>query len=186
MANFESREKPIIEIFEATAEDAAGIIAVQKKTWLATYPNEEFGITEQDILSKDWDSPDRLARWQKTIAEEGDANRLWIAKEDEKIVGFCSAQRGDVQNRIGAIYILPEYQGQGVGKKLLEKAFNWLGDEKDATLEVAKYNTNAIEFYKKFGFEGESEIAPSPASQLPSGKLIPGIEMVKHRKEKSE
>jgi ribosomal protein S18 acetylase RimI-like enzyme len=186
MPSFEEREKPAIEIFEAAPEDVAGIVAVQKETWLATYPNEEYGITEEDILSKDWDSPDRIARWQKTIIEGSDANRLWIAKEREKVVGVCSVSKGDNQNQVRAIYVLPEYQGKGVGKKLLEKAFDWLGDEKNTVLGVVKYNTNAIEFYKKFGFEGEREVPSSPAGQLPSGKLLPEIEMIKPRKEKSE
>lgn len=156
------------------------LVLLQLKKDLAFHlSKEEYGITEQDILSKDWDSPDRIARWQKTITEGGDTNRLWIAKEGENIVGSCSASKGIDQNQIRAIYVLPDYQGKGIGKKLMERAVDWLGDEKDIMLEVAKYNTDAIDFYKRVGFEEGHEIIPSLAGQLPSGKLIPEIEMIK-------
>ena len=186
MSKFEQRERPIIEIFEATPEDAAGIIAVQKETWLDTYPNEEYGITKEDILSRDWDSPNRIVRWQKMIAEHGDMGRMWIAKEGERVIGFCSATKDNDQNRIRAIYVLPEYQKEGVGRKLIDKAFDWLGDNKDSFVAVAKYNANAIHFYKRMGFEGEAEVPPSPAGQLPTGKTIPEVEMIRPHKKSEE
>jgi len=185
MSDFEEREKLPIQIFNATLEDVADIIAVQKETWLSTYPNEEYGITTEDILSKDWDNPDRLARWQKTIVEGDGTSQIWVAKDGERVVGFCSAARegNRNRNRIRAIYVLPECQGRGIGKQLMQKAFSWLGDEKDTAVAVVKYNANAIDFYKKSGFQGEQEIPPSPAGQLPSGKLMPEIEMLKPRKD---
>lgn len=41
-----------IEIVDATAEDIVGIRAVQKETWLATYPNKDYGVTTEDINTR--------------------------------------------------------------------------------------------------------------------------------------
>lgn len=40
---------PAFTIHIATPKDAGAIVNVQTKTWLATYPNVELGITEADI-----------------------------------------------------------------------------------------------------------------------------------------
>ena len=44
------------------------IVFVLKTTWLATYPNKKYGITKEDILSKDFDSEKKISAWQDTIA----------------------------------------------------------------------------------------------------------------------
>lgn len=175
----EDQERNQIEISGALPSDAIGILEVQKKTWIATYPNEEYGITLEDIESKDWSAPGRVERWRKTIEEGGQEKRMWVAKAGEKVIGFCLATREQAQNRLAAIYVLPEYQKKGVGGNLVERAFGWLGGEKDIAVAVAKYNSGAIDFYKKVGFQGEREIPDSV--QLPSGKFIPEIELVKPR-----
>ena len=40
----------------------------------------------------------------------------------------------------------------------MEQALSYLGKDKDIVLDVASYNTNAIGFYEKYGFEIGSEI----------------------------
>ncbi len=39
-----------IKILEAVPEDAEGTVNVYYKTWLDTYPNEEFGVTREDDI----------------------------------------------------------------------------------------------------------------------------------------
>lgn len=53
------------------------------------------------------------------------------------------------------IDILPEGQGQGMGKKLMETFINKLIEMKVPALhlEVGKKNINAIKFYEKIGFQ---------------------------------
>lgn len=74
---------------------------------------------------------------------------------------------------------MPEYQGKGVGKELIQRAFDWLGDDKDVTVFVASYNIPSIEFYKKVGFKEDKTLRPEDESILPSGKIIPVIGMVR-------
>jgi ribosomal protein S18 acetylase RimI-like enzyme len=164
-----------VSIEEAFPEDALGIIAVQKVTWIDTYPNEQYGITIQDVLSKNFDDPKRAERWQRIIEENGN-EKVWVAKQGIKLIGFCSAMREQGHNHIRAIYVKPQFQNMGIGRVLMQKALSWLGREKDVFLGVATHNTTAIAFYEMLGFQKHGEIIPRI---LPSGKFIPEIEMKK-------
>jgi len=55
--------------------------------------------------------------------------------------------------------VLPEYQGKGIGRKMLKKGFEWLSDMKYIEIGVLEYNEIAIEWYKRLDFEftGEKE-----------------------------
>jgi ribosomal protein S18 acetylase RimI-like enzyme len=88
---------------------------------------------------------------------------------------MCSADRGE-QNKLGALYILPSYQQMGIGSKLIGKALGWLGEEKPVYLEVVEYNTGAIGFYRKSGFEVEGK---ADDYVFPTGKSMPLLRMVK-------
>ena len=56
------------------------------------------------------------------------------------------------QGHVGAIYVLPEVQGHGIGSRLLGCAFDWWGNQKPVHLCVASYNQRAIHFYEQHGF----------------------------------
>ena len=57
------------------------------------------------------------------------------------------------------ICVMPEYQGNGVGKKLMEMLFKLYKD--DIYLTVDKENTPAISLYEKYGFKRISESTTS-------------------------
>ena len=168
-----------MNIRDAKGYDYEGIKRVQKITWLATYPDKKHGITREEIEAR-FNQPPRRPIEESKKAIEGDKNsHYWVAEENDIVVGFCSALRKDGKDRIGAIYILPEYQGKGVGKKLIFEGIKWLGGKKDIFIGVASYNNDAIKFYKSSGFINTGEIGSSPASTLPFGSVIPEIEMIK-------
>ena len=76
--------------------------------------------------------------------------------------------------------MLPDFQGMGLGRELLQKALNWLGREKVIFVIVASYNTKAIKFYERFGFvKTGKDVHSEGVDPLPSGKIIPEIEMAK-------
>jgi len=167
-----------IKIEKAIPNDIWGIFAVQKISWLATYVNEEYGITREDIMSKDTSSPERYKRWRKTLLENKN-NNIWIIKENGEIIAFCTAEKKRKRNKIGAIYVLPDYQGQGFGTTLFLTALKWLGDKKEIFLDVVAYNTRAKLFYQKFNFQEIGETPSKELSKLPSGKTMPEIRMAK-------
>ena len=65
----------------------------------------------------------------------------------------------------------PAYQGQGIGKSLLEKVIAYAHENQHCavTLEVRKDNVNALKLYRKLGFAGIEEQAGDAAMLF--GKL---------------
>lgn len=173
------QEQPMmIEI--ARPEDAEAVVRIQKETWLATYPNEEHGITVEDILAKGLGSPERAERWRKTIAEQADQDHLWMAKQGGNVVGYCYAKKDAEEGKISALYVLPSAQGKGAGRKLMTEALTWLGTDKPISLGVVTFNAKAIAFYKSFGFHETTE-PPEEIPPLPSGKRMPQLKMKRDR-----
>ena len=91
---------------------------------------------------------------------------------------LCPARKQEGKGVIGAIYVLSEAQGKGVGRKLIDKAVEFLGRDRPITLEVASYNENAIAFYKHLGFEENGNLEPRDMFTFPSGAVVPEIEMM--------
>lgn len=140
--------------------------AIHKRVWLNTYDTPQYNLDQTDILSKDFDSPIKINKWKATL--ESDSYKIWVAKINQEIVGFCGGRKGDSENDFSIIYILPEYQHLGIGRSFAEKILAWLKD-KPITVEVAQKNSQAIKFYKKLGFQDFGFAEPTI---LKSGKRI--------------
>ena len=48
----------------------------------------------------------------------------WVAERAGKVVGFSMADRADAS--IFALFVLPGYEGRGLGSRLLDLAVDWL------------------------------------------------------------
>lgn len=169
-------------IKDAQPEDVEKIRAIARAAWIKLYPNEKFGITRGDIEAIGWFNPEQIEKRRKRILENTNFH-AWVLKDkDNNVIGFCQAtkeERQEHQGEIEAMYVVPEFQGKGFGKKLMDCALYWLGLDKDIILEVVSYNKNAIDFYKKCGFKETALLPSEKRTQLPSGKLIPRIVMLK-------
>ncbi len=164
-----------IKITKPVLGDENEIASLLKETWLTTYVNKKYRIGKKDILSKDFDSKKKLAKWRKAIVSNGKCDYICVAKSDKKVIGICTAKKEKVKNKIGAIYVLTAYQRKGVGKKLLTRCVQWLGADKDIKLRAASFNRKAINFYVKNGFSILDK--PFYYKELPNGKKFPLIEM---------
>jgi len=169
---------PNIIIADAIDQDATEIAAILKLTWTTTYPNDAFGISYDDVSNRlNRFTPETIAN---RIQNQQELNRhYWKASIDNQLIGICCALK-DESNQVFSIlslYVASEYQNQGVGTKLLSTALDWLGNQ-DIELGVAVYNLKAINFYKQFGFI-ENGPRHDEISNLPSGKVIPEISMLK-------
>ncbi len=165
---------------DAKPEDAEAIQKVYRETWLATYPNEEYGITREDIedmFSKN-DNPETLERVKERIKNLGEHTRILVVEIDRKIVGTSRILREESRGKFQTCYVLPEYQGKGIGSMFWNNALKWFDVEKDIFLEVAVYNKNAIYFYEKLGFVDTGKRISDERFKLKSGVVIPEIEMV--------
>lgn len=164
-----------VEISNASSGDESEIIQLLKETWLATYPNEEHSITREDIFKKDWGSKERLEKWKKIVSENGKNGIFnFVAKEENKVVGFCQVVKGKDCNELKIIYVLPKHQGKGIGKMLANKAMSLLDFSKDTIVEVVGYNKGAIGFYEGLGFV---EFEKGKGHEVPNGKTMSTIRM---------
>lgn len=68
-----------------------------------------------------------------------------VAEVDGQIVGFSATLPG----HLNYLYILPNYQGNGIGSTLLKRAMD---DNTELQLWAFQKNTRAREFYEHFGF----------------------------------
>ena len=97
-------------------------------------------------------TPERSAELLRTDG------RCWVAEAGKRIVGFCIA---NVNSRsIWALFILPAYEGRGIGRRLLKAAVDWLWRSGADELWLAtETNTRAEGFYEHLGWKrGEVEL----------------------------
>ncbi|SFU27143.1 Acetyltransferase (GNAT) domain-containing protein [Pustulibacterium marinum] len=84
---------------------------------------------------------------------------FYILKSNTDPAGFMSIEHNYKQNpyktKLHKLYLLTEFQGTGLGKYLIEQAAEIAKTRGSKILElnVNRYNTSAIEFYKKKNFE---------------------------------
>ncbi|MFH1755099.1 MAG: GNAT family N-acetyltransferase [Candidatus Latescibacterota bacterium] len=119
---------------EATEEDIEAIFAVRvsvRENHMSHAQLDARGITPHSIA----------ASMQEDLG-------TWVSECDGKIVGFSMAQAGD--GRIFALFVLPEYEGRGIGKKLLNMAVSWLRGLRVPTAWLTTdVGTRAEIFYKR-------------------------------------
>jgi ribosomal protein S18 acetylase RimI-like enzyme len=174
----------MIHVELAKTEDSEAIFNVQRLTWLNTYPNLEAGITKEDVRRRIEGEhgeliPVKIERLRKRVEMGGEKEAVFIVKDEDKVVGFVAPAIIEGQRRIGAIYVLPDAQGKGIGSRLLQKAIEWHGGGEDIFLHVASYNQKTIEFYKKYGFHITREVEDNnPLVKEGKAKAIPSLEMV--------
>jgi GNAT superfamily N-acetyltransferase len=175
-----------VTIERALPEDAEAVSELLRQTWLATYPNAKAGITEEDIrLRTEGENGERIPQnvenWRKRIESDDGSVAVFVARTDGKVLGMAAPGIIDGKRRIGAMYVLPEAQGKGVGSILMQNALEWHGDKEDIYLLVASYNQNAIDFYKRFGFE-QTDTPIVDEGNVYGDTHIPEIEMIKRAK----
>ena len=141
-----------MEIRKAKSSDAKEIIEVNVKTWLTTYSGI---MPEQALKNKVDNMEESIKKCEKTV--EDDDNVL-VAIKDGKIVGVVSYGKSRFTNdnenagEIYSLYVLKEYQRQGIGKKLFFVAKNILNRQGYKNIIVTCIVENpANEFYKKIG-----------------------------------
>jgi len=132
----------------ATQADAGFLYDVLKATMQA-YVAQTWG----------WDERDQQARFRQEF--EPGADRIMVL--DGEDIGVISVERRTDEVFLDKIYILPRYQGRGIGSELingvLAQAF---GRDLPVTLRVLKVNP-AKRLYERLGFV---EVGETDASYL--------------------
>lgn len=101
---------------------------------------------------------------------------ILIAKDDERVVGFVSyGDRGSEAPGVGEIfslYLLPEYFGTGLSRRLMDAGLAQLADYPKICLWVLADNGRAIRFYEKCDFSPDGEEAISPRTGAKELRMV--------------
>lgn len=72
--------------------------------------------------------------------------------------GYYALEKGNEFIQLHELTILPEYQGQGIGTRLLKEAIEMgKNNHVPVRLQVLKENTGAIDLYQRMGFKEVDE-----------------------------
>lgn len=168
-----------IRIVEPDIKDARVTIEVQYKTWLDTYPNEKVGISVDDIEDryKNAFDAEKIKRREQIIVKPEPNEKFIIVKDEDKVVGVCFGVIYENKNQLRMIYVLPEYQGKGIGSMLWKAILPFFDKNKDIYVELADYNQKAISFYKKLGFVDTGKRFSDERFRMKSGSILTEMEM---------
>jgi diamine N-acetyltransferase len=140
-----------MQIIPATEQHIALIQQVAYVTWPHTFGSL---LSEQQLAYMlDWMySTESL---QKQMQEQG--HRFLIAMKDNECCAYVSYELNHKKpgtTKIHKLYILPQSQGGGIGRILLDAVAGIAVKEHNSVITLAvKRDNSAVDFYKKLGFE---------------------------------
>ena len=112
----------------------APLIYAQAKALIDTY---------EDLSCIDYE---KVLGWMKSKITR-DISRYTAVYLADRVCGFyCLREDGELDD----LYVLPEFQGQGVGSRILKTCIET--SRNPLYLYVFSRNTRAIAFYERFGF----------------------------------
>lgn len=140
-------------IRKAVEADAAGIARVYVDSWRTTYT----GLLPEQALARR-SSADRQEYWAWALTSQEPPRAIFVAESEEReIVGFASGgpERAwdlDFEAEVYAIYLLEDYQGRGLGSRLMGALAGYLAEAGLSSLMVWVLASNpAVQFYLRLG-----------------------------------
>lgn len=135
----------------ARLEDAKTIAQIEVETWRTTYAGM---VPDRVLLGM---SERRQTHSWINFLRHGPDDVLVAQNRFGRVVGFgnCGAQRDraiDYEGEVYTLYVLPEEQGQGLGRVLLDGLFHRLAAQgrRSALIWVVKANPSRF-FYERLG-----------------------------------
>jgi len=135
-------------VHTASERDIAAIRALLVDTWHATY-DAIYGVDRVTEIMNDWHSIASLTRRLTAPRSE-----FLVADDGSRLGGmaFASADESNETVTLYQTYVLPGFQGRGVGGLLLDEVEGSFPEARTFRLEVEKANERAIRFYESRGY----------------------------------
>ncbi|HWP25324.1 MAG TPA: GNAT family N-acetyltransferase [Xanthobacteraceae bacterium] len=140
----------LIEIRRAKVADAAAVAETHDEAWRAAYQGIIPGVELDKLISR------RGPAWWDSAIRKG--SRISILSFGDKIAGYANYGRNrarslDYDGEIYELYLRPEYQGLGFGRRLFASARRDLAQSGMKSLVVWALSDNdpAVEFYRALG-----------------------------------
>lgn len=130
-----------------TSQDITAVQEIAHTSWNDTYQNIIPLNIQQSFLDKSYSVPMMEMRLKKTI--------LLLAEHEGEAIGFANFTKldDDGDAELIALYLKPEHQRNGYGKKLLNSGLTYLLDGSNLFVYVECENTKGRKFYEANGFE---------------------------------
>jgi ribosomal protein S18 acetylase RimI-like enzyme len=126
----------------------------------------------RELVKRFWGEQEQL-----TFDREFNVAELptYVAKAENRIIGFVSVAEVDDASIIVALGVLPQFQSAGVGKRLIEQVESESKHEGKARLLVSTSNDDlpALAFYQSLGFQ-IFEVKPDVIAEK-HGRILKGI-----------
>ncbi|MGQ7854116.1 GNAT family N-acetyltransferase [Pedobacter sp. WC2501] len=140
----------MIEIIQASIADIPLIQGIAHQTWPATF-STIISAGKMNYMLKLMYSTESL-----TEQIEKNGHHFILAKNNQNCVGFASYElnyKNSKTTKIHKLYVLPETQGQGIGKLLTNEITELAKQGANNVLSLnVNRNNPSIQFYEKFGF----------------------------------
>ena len=140
----------LIEIRRAKASDAAAIAATHDEAWRATYQGIIPGAELDKLISR------RGTGWWDSAIHKG--SRITVMQFGDTVAGYANYGRNRAKSlfydgEVYEIYLRPEYQGLGFGRRLFSAARKDMQQSGLRSLVVWALSDNepSIEFYRALG-----------------------------------
>lgn len=136
----------MVEFRKASFEDALIIVKTRQKVWNATYR----GIYPDEVIDNfdyDWHLKAEQKRLSKPEFE------CYLVLDGAEPIGYFSYGRVGKRFRLHSLYLLPGYQGMGLGRRIFElvKAACKDAGFSGMYLDCHPDNKNALIFYRHMG-----------------------------------
>ncbi|MBU1304159.1 MAG: GNAT family N-acetyltransferase [Alphaproteobacteria bacterium] len=132
-----------ITIRDATEADIPAIFEVRtsvRENHLSVAQMAELGITSETISQMLGEQP-----------------CIWVAVDGGRVIGFSVADAADAC--VFAAFVRPEWAGQGIGRRLMERAEAFLFDRHSSIWLHTDGTSRAAGFYERLGWERMPDVA---------------------------
>ena len=134
-------------------QDVPEIQEVALKAWMYNYPRYGVRVSTVKKFVRERYSAQSFEKYVFPSIQKG-RSQFYVATDKKKIIGYANAGRGEWSWELYRIYLLPEYIGKGIGKKLLQLSEKFLRSRKAGKYHcyVYKRNLEGLAFYMRNGF----------------------------------
>jgi ribosomal protein S18 acetylase RimI-like enzyme len=140
-----------ITIRSLSEPDFPFVEALARKIWPVAYDGILSPVQLENLLSNIY-SAENLHK------EVSEGHCFWGAFDGDNVLGFASGYRKAATIWIKKLYVLPEAQGRGVGRALMQTVMDAFAPAAEVRLFVNGKNRSAQDFYARCGFTNDGEV----------------------------
>ncbi|MFC1711600.1 GNAT family N-acetyltransferase [Patescibacteria group bacterium] len=123
-----------------------------QRTYQHAYTNNSLGLSKNCFSKKIFNSFD-TQKYLKSHLINNSHQKTWLGFTKLKMVGAVTCiNKNKKEAELTGFYVMPEYQGQGIGSILYKKVLKFTQD-KDLVLDIYTHNKKTISIYKYWGWK---------------------------------